>query len=216
MFAAAGMIGPMFVFRAATLRPVSDGELEFLLAFGRDDLDREFLFLARQALRVETDAATEAQIRACIAELGEAIDRLPASDPIPANVTDLLNQARELRESASAEGDALVASSLLRQAKAHERADEASERAHVLARRARFLRDELHAQAHALRLGVTAFASGEEGDMVGLCRLAESARDVAREVDAVVAARSEISSHELSLAAAEPDIENLLARLRRS
>jgi len=192
----AGLTTPGILLRRWSYLPVSQGEVEALLAESNDDLERSYLSLIRDALRQENvgDEAAE-DVRKATRALAEVIDRLPPlSTATQADPAALRQEAAQLRVRANGEADPVTAASLTRQAEARERSAVAAERSSLVLRRTAALRDELAAQTEALRLGLAALYSGA-GDAVDLSHLAATVRGVADEANAVADARAELDAY---------------------
>lgn len=175
---------------------LTESEVEELLEAEDDELERSFLLLVREALRHEhLPEAAGKELRDAIQILGTALDHLP---PAPAqtaqrDVDSLQKEARTLRQQALLETDKVAADSLERQADALERSASAIAKSSTLLRRNRLLRQELLAQLEALRLELTS-TSVLGADSAGLAQVAQVARGVAREADALALARLELDT----------------------
>lgn len=190
----AGFSLPGILLRKWQRMPVTAHEIDTLLGFVQDDLERAYLILVQSALRRSLPADTQTELRGSLRALGEAIDRLPAHSSVPVASTDTLRRdAQKARADAVNETDPVVAASLERRAEALERSAGAVEQSAVLIRRMAALRSELLAQTEALRLGLTAFDTGA-GHLSDLSHLAESVRGVADEAASVAAARGELDT----------------------
>lgn len=172
---------------------IQEGEIEPLIQTATDELDREYLSLVRDAIRLEIPAAAEESVRNSIEALGEAIDRLPVVISKPLDSEALATEAETLRQQALEESDRVIAESLERRAKAVESRIESHERSAVLARRSEALNAEMLAQIEALRGALFAYQSGGM-ESAELNRLSESARQVAFESTAVADAQRELDT----------------------
>ena len=190
-----GFVMPRIMIRRACLNPVTAGEIETLLQFVDDPLLKDYLSLVREALaQPGLTADGQKNLRAAIHALGEAIDRLPPA-PLPGQDAGLLRQElEEARRKATAESDRVVFDSLTRRIVALETSLRSVERADLLARRSRALRDEVEAQIEAVRMGIAALHDGAEtGASFG--GIADSVRRVSSEADSVADARNELNAY---------------------
>ena len=200
----AGIAAPRAMLRRWVGGPLSEAELDEVSSRADDSLEKAFLGLVRDALRIE-DAPEKVttEVRSAIATLGQAIESLPALSGTDAALdgASLRKEAEGVRARGLAESDAVVSESLLRRADALERQAEALGHSAQAIRRAAALRDELGAQVEALRLGLGAYYSGgavapEDGT---LARLASSARTVATEASALARANAELDPQAILL-----------------
>jgi hypothetical protein len=131
-----GLLVPRLLFGRAH-KVVGADEIESLLPFARDDLDRAYLTLARDIARqaaASVSQETEQVVRGALRALGEAIENLPLSAAPAsfaarsANGSDMRGEAARVRAEAGSEPDAITRSSLLRQADALDRRASAMER----------------------------------------------------------------------------------------
>ena len=215
LFGALGLSGivlglslPRTMLRRTLGTPLSEAHIDRLLASAEDDLERRYLTLVRDAVRIESaPEKVIAEVRAAIATLGQALDSLPANAKFDDGLDGdaLRSEAEAVRARGLAEPDAVVSDSLLRRADALERQAEALGHSAQAIRRAAALRDELSAQIDALRLGLSAYYSGYSGgepaDPERLTRLASSARAVATEAGALALARAELDAPEYPIIA---------------
>jgi len=202
---------PLTLIRKWIHTPLSDLEINHLATENSSSLDRTFAQLIREVTRQEhISPEAEEGLREAIRAIGDAIDRLP---PLPASSTvdaiALHQNALTVRVRADTETDAITQASLARQADALERSALAAERSSVHLRRTNALHQELTAQIEALRLGLTAFYTGD-ADITGLTALSENVRTVAAEATSVAEARTELDSiSTYSSASAEPALLNV-------
>ena len=165
-----------------------------------DPLLRRYWDLVRTALTLpQSDglgADGERSVREALRALGGAIENLPvrALDGLPGDTGDLRGAATRMEADAQGEADVVVAASLGRRAEALRRQAETLARVAVILRRNAALRDELADQMGALRTSLSASALGQDAGGLELAGLAAHIRQVAREADAVTAARVEVDT----------------------
>lgn len=204
----AGIAMPRAMLRRWIASPLTESELDEISSHAGDSLEKAFLALIRDAVRIENAPETvTVEVRSAIETLGQAIESLPAmtSSDVALDGDSLRAEADEVRARGLADADAVVSESLLRRADALERQADAIGHSAQSLRRAAALRDELGAQVEALRLGLGAYYAGgtlssqPEGDG-SLTRLASSARAVATEASALARANAELDApHALPL-----------------
>ena len=195
------------VFRRAH-RALSQNEVEEMIARSQDPLDRAYLELVRDAVRVETAPESAEKVREALEALGAAVEGLPAV-VVELQDSDLLReQARELQGRAAAEGDAVVAESLLRQAESIEQRAQSHAMSAVVTRRATVLREEIVAKIAALRDVLAAQQTGVL-DTKTLAALSESARSAARESLSAAAASDELERYLTPAATVEPPLQGV-------
>jgi len=180
-----------WAFRAAVQRPLGEVEIQSLAALARNDLEREFLGLIGDLVRLKAPAADEATLRAALTDLATAVTTLPDVSFHVADPTELREEAGRVQAAAAAETDRPTAESLGRRAEALRRQAESAERAGLLIRRMHAVREEVRAHIASLRTGLAAYQT-DSGDVAGLAALAESARVVAHEAADVASARVEL------------------------
>jgi len=193
---AVGVLAPKAMVRKWGTTPLSDNELEELLQTEDDALERSFLLLIREALRHPSlPEAAQKELKEAIRVLGSALDRLPAAPAETAlrDASSLRTEASHLQAQALQEPDRVAAESLERRAEALHRSAAAVEKSSTLFRRNTLLRQELQAQLEALRLELTSSSVGGT-DTSGLAQVAQVARGVAREADALAQARVELEA----------------------
>lgn len=200
-FLMAGLI-PGHLIRKWGRTPLNGQELERLLSQEDDELERSYLLLIRDALSQKQLAeSAQRELKEAIIAIGEALDRLPPA-PVETASRDtgsLKAEATQLRQSALQETDRVAAGSLERRADALERSANALEKSVTLLRRNALLRMELAAQLEALRLelasqSVHGTQTIHGTDTSSLAAVADIARGVAREADALVRARAELDA----------------------
>ncbi len=175
---------------------VAEVEIEAFLTEAHDPLEKTYLMLLRDALRhTELPKPAEEELRAALRALGEAIEHLPAPEGIASDPDALRTEADVLRQQGLSEPDQTISESLLRQADARARSAESVARAQLALRRSATLRDELSAQAEALRIGLAAQKPEQKNASSELAQLAESARRVAAEAVSLADARIEIECY---------------------
>jgi hypothetical protein len=195
---AAGLTAPRAYLRRWTMTPLSEGEIEALLAETTEPLEKAYLGLVREAVRIQ-DAPQKAadEVRSAIKTVGEAIASLPPLPSMDGELPDadaLQADAVNLRQKALAERDSVVSESLERRADALARQAEALGHSQLGLRRAVALREELSAQIEALRLGLSAYYTGGRSDESALTQLASSARAVAGEATSLARATAELDA----------------------
>lgn len=169
-------------------------ESEELIERCQDDLEKSYLQLVRDAIRVEGSEKSAEKLREALEALGQAIEALPPITIEPQDTSLMHAQATLLREKATTETDSVIAQSLLRQAESVEQRTQSQEKAALLARRTTVLRDEIFAKIAALRDALAAQQSGQL-DATALATLSQSARDVARESQSAAAAQEELAHY---------------------
>lgn len=175
--------------------PVTDDELVNLTVTNQGStLRQNFLRLARDVRKQESiSPEAEAGLRDALRAVGEAMEKLPFSPVNTIDASELRRNAAAIRAQADAETDAVTQASLSRQADAVERSAAAAERSSLLTKRTTALQAELAAQIESLRLGLTAFYTGDT-DVSGLAALSENVRAVAAEATSVADARTELDA----------------------
>jgi hypothetical protein len=186
--------------------PLTPSEIAALLPQATDELERSYLTLVMDVCRQEVsssaapgaEAGARADLREALQALGDAIDRLPTGRVTGSERPDIMTEvlrrtAEEMLQTAQAEPDRVVASSLIRQVEALHRRADATTRANTLVRRFWALRQEMAAETEALRAGLAAYYTGT-GDVADLTRLVQSVREVAREAASVTAAVEEVDA----------------------
>ena len=193
---AMGTLLPKSMVRRWGATPLAEAEVEELLQTEDDDLERSYLLLVREALRQQDlPGPAEHELREAIRVLGEALDHLPPAPTETAqrDANSLRAESAQLRQQGLQETDRVASDSLERRADALERSAAAVEKSSTLLRRNSLLRQELQAQLEALRLELTS-ATVIGSDAGGLAQVASVARGVAREADALTAARRELET----------------------
>lgn len=175
--------------------PLTDDEITNIIVANEGNILRQdFLRLAREIRKQENISPdVEDDLRGALRALGDAVDRLPFSPMKTTEASKLRENAVRIRAQADAETDALTQASLARQADAVERSAEAAERSALITKRTAALHAELAAQIESLRLGLTAFYTGD-ADVSGLAALSENVRSVAAEAVSVASARAELDT----------------------
>jgi hypothetical protein len=136
----------------------------------------------------------EADIRAAVEALGEAIEKLPRVRVEPFDTAALRLEAAQLQQQALTEPDRVTADSISRRADALERRAEAHEHSALLAKRAAALRAEILAQIETLREGLAGHQLEDGvGPTVAFAELSDTARRVAQEASAAAEARQELA-----------------------
>lgn len=165
-----------------------------------DPLLVRYLELVRTALTLPAGAGLGAEaergVRDALRALGRAVENLPLRTPeaLPRDAGDLRAASARMEADAQGEADPVIAASLLRRAEALRRQAETLTRVGVILRRHQALRDELGDQMGALRTSLSASALGQAGGGLELAGLAAHVQQVAREADAVTAARVEVDA----------------------
>ncbi|MBV9848801.1 MAG: hypothetical protein JO250_03850 [Armatimonadetes bacterium] len=163
----------------------------------KDPLQRSFLELVVSAINTPPtqDADAEESVRDALRALGAGIAELvPLTAPEPNDdPAALAAEAARLSAEASAEADAVVASSLRRRAEALTRQAEIAARTATLLRRNDALRQEIAGQIAALRTSLAAFRIGGRQTAHELADVAASIQRVAIEAGAMTQARDEIA-----------------------
>lgn len=160
-------------------------------------LEQEFLALAQEVVEMgPISPEGESSLRDVLRKLGEAIGRVPATDARDdEDVFDVLGDAEMLAARAQHEKDRVAAESLLRQAEAHYARATALDSNRKMARRVRFLREELMAQVKMVRSLLPALRKEAAATTVELDRftqVAETVSGIATEAKSVAAAREEL------------------------
>jgi hypothetical protein len=175
-------------------KPLQAVELEGLMKESLDPLEGAYLRLVRDVLLTEASAKAEADIRAAIEALGQAIERLPAVVIEPLDTAKLRDEVLVLHQQALLETDRVTADSLTRRADALERRAHAHEHSALLSKRAAALRAEILAQIETLREGLAGHQLEDGvGPMVAFAELSETARRVAQEAASAAEARQELT-----------------------
>ncbi|MBC7805158.1 MAG: hypothetical protein H7145_03310 [Akkermansiaceae bacterium] len=190
--------------------PLTEDELANLTVANQGStLRQDFLRLAREISKQEKiSPEAEAGLRDALRSLGDALEQLPFSTTNTASPVELRENAATVRSRADAEPDSVTQASLLRQADALERSAQAAERSALIWKRTIALHAELAAQIESLRLGLTAFYTGD-GDVSGLAALSENVRTVAAEAVSVASARAELDAVPVYVSPAAPQAQAL-------
>ncbi len=174
-------------------KPLQATEVEGLIKESQDDLQTAYLRLLRDTLLTDVPEKAEADIRAAIAALGEAIEKLPTMRTEPFDTMALRAEAVQLRHQALTESDRVTADSISRRADALERRVQAHEHSALLSKRAAALRAEIQAQIETLREGLAGHQLEDGvGPTVAFAELSETARRVAQEASSAAEARQEL------------------------
>ncbi len=192
--AGAGWIGAAtgrYVFRWLH-KPLQPGEVAASLESATDPLDRAFMELIHDAVRLPASAQTEEQVRAAISSLANALERLPTVQAEEVDTSALREEAFQVLEQSRLEGDPVLAESLSRRSRALLQRAEATESAQTYARRTAGLRAELLAQTQALRAALHAF-DPTSPQSSGLIPLAEAAFALNRQAVSLATARTELA-----------------------
>lgn len=176
-------------------RALTVAEVEELLAEAGDDLERAFLRLTRDAVRIAMPDPPATELRHSIIALAEALERLPEVLASPVDTTALRIEAEALEAKGLVEADRVIGDSLIRRADALRRRAEAAERAVQAGKRTDALRAEIQAQIEALHEGLAAF-SGDTASisLSDLTHLSEAVRRVAAEAVSSLNARAEVEA----------------------
>ena len=175
-------------------KPIHATEIEGLIKDTQDELDTAYLRLVRDALLTDVPEKAEADIRAAVAALGEAIERLPSVMTEPVDTAALRAEAAQLEQQALLEPDRVTSDSISRRADALERRAQAHEKSALLSKRAAALRAEIQAQVETLREGLAGHQLEEGvGPTIAFAELSETARRVALEASAAAEARQELA-----------------------
>lgn len=175
-------------------KPLHAVELEGLMRGSEDELEVAYLRLVRDALLTDASEKAEADIRASIEALGQAIERLPAVTVEPIDTAALRLEATQLQQQALTEPDRVTADSLTRRADALERRAKAHDNSALLSKRAAALRAEILAQIETLREGLAGHQlDGNMGPTVAFAELSETARRVAQEAASASEAKQELA-----------------------
>jgi hypothetical protein len=206
----AGMVGlglgpgARWAFRNLHEEPLTETEVDILREKTDDSLTRAFLDLVRDAVRQEVSDPPASQVRAGIAALAEAIDRLPEVVREPVDTAALRAEADTLSAQSLDERDRLTADSLERRADALRRRATSAELSALTAKRTHALRAEIQAQIEALREGIVALTPGSQAhEVADLSTLAETVRRVASEATASADARAELAGYPTAVASEE-------------
>ena len=175
-------------------KPLQATEVEGLIKESQDDLQTAYLRLLRDVLLTDVPEKAEADIRAAIAALGEAIEKLPTVRIEPFDTVALRGEAVQLRQQALSESDRVTADSISRRADALHRRADAHEHSALLSKRAAALRAEIQAQIETLREGLAGHQLEDGvGPTVAFAELSETARRVAQEASSAAEARQELA-----------------------
>jgi hypothetical protein len=175
-------------------KPLQAVELEGLIKNSLDELESAYLRLVRDAIITEVPEKAEADIRAAIGALGEAIARLPSIVSEPIDTTALRAEAQQLQQQSLQEPDRVTADSISRRADALERRAAAHEHSALLSKRAGALRAEILAQIETLREGLAGHQLEEGmGPSNTFAELSETARRVAQEAASAADAKLELA-----------------------
>jgi hypothetical protein len=178
-------------------KALQPGEVAAVLANVTEPLDRAFLELVHDAVRLPGSAQSEEQLGAAISSLAEALERLPAIHGEEVDTVALRQEANEALDQSRHESDAVLAESLARRWRALLQRAESEESAQTYARRTDGLRAELLAQTEALRSALRAVdpCSPETSALVPL---AEAALALNQQAYGLASARSELSGYQES------------------
>jgi hypothetical protein len=175
-------------------KPLQTGELEQLMKDAVGSLDTAYLRLVRDALITSTNEKAEADIRAAIEALGQAIERLPEVIAEPLDTAALRIEAIQLEQQALGEPDKVTSDSLSRRSLALERRADAHDKSALLSKRAAALRAEIQAQIETLREGLAGHQlEANVGPNSSFTELSETARRVAQEAASAAEARQELA-----------------------
>ncbi|MGC4042384.1 MAG: hypothetical protein QM758_01090 [Armatimonas sp.] len=194
----AGLTAPRAYLKRWASTPLSEGEIDALLHETSDALEKAYLGLVREAVRIQGAPEKAAdEVRSAIKTVGEAIASLPPLPVMDGDLPDadaLRADAAALHKKALAEADPVVSESLERRADALARQADALGHSQLGLRRAAALREELSAQIEALRLGLSAYYTAGHTDETALTQLATSARAVAGEATSLARATAELDA----------------------
>jgi hypothetical protein len=175
-------------------KPLQVTEVEGLIKETVEELEKAYLALLRDVLLTDVPEKAEADIRAAVEALGEAIEKLPRVRIEPFDTAALRLEAAQLQQQALTEPDRVTADSISRRADALERRAEAHEHSALLAKRAAALRAEILAQIETLREGLAGHQLEDGvGPTVAFAELSDTARRVAQEASAAAEARQELA-----------------------
>lgn len=209
IFAAAGSLGlavGRHVFQSFHKNPLQPGEVAGVLATVSDPLDRAFMELVHDAVRLPGTTQVEEQVRAAIVSLAEALERLPEVHADPVDTSELRQEANAALEQSRLEADPVLAESHSRRARALLQRAQAEESVQSYARRTAGLRAEMLAQTEALRSALRAF-DPKSPHTSGLVPLAEAAIALNEQALSLATARAELSGY-LAPKQVEPVTEN--------
>jgi hypothetical protein len=186
-------LGPRDTFLRLNRDPVKPGEVDQLIERASDDLERAFLVLVRDAVRVHGSRDAEESARAAIQALAEAMRCLPVVSVAAIDTAALRAEAEALRRRAAEETDSITAEALERNARALLVRAQTHEHSALTVRRCEALRGEIRAEIEAVREGLA--AQELPGETAGaLATLAQAARQVAAEASDFASARDELSA----------------------
>lgn len=173
-------------------KPLQPGEVATVLANVTDPLDRAFLELVHEAVRLPGSEQSEEQLRAAITSLAEALERLPAVYSEEVDTSALRLEANEVLIQSRHESDPVLAESLSRRWRALLQRAESEESAQTYARRTAGLRAELLAQTEALRSALRAVDPCSPGTS-SLVPLAEAALALNQQAYGLASAHAELA-----------------------
>ncbi len=178
-------------------KPLTINEVDGLAGRAQSELERDYLALVREAIRQPVPEAAEADVRAAIRALGEAVDALPSIESEPVDTQALRTTADMLRVQARDEQDRIIADSQENRADALERRADAADRSAQYARRINALQEEIAAQIAATRQDLTAFhadGGGAAADSTARSHLADAGRRIATVAVSAARARAELDA----------------------
>lgn len=201
----ASVVTPRNSIKTAHNRAVTVQEVEAMLPGARGRLERMYLNLVLDALRLELPSeSAKADIQSALRNLGDAISRLPA-DPVGIqDATSLRKEAMELRQQAASEHDGFIQASLHRQAEALERRASMVAQNSRAARRSAALRREARIQMDNLRGVMVSYSQLSASDLTAVGQISEAVQRVSAEAQALSLAQGELEHDELTALFGEP------------
>jgi hypothetical protein len=189
---------PRKAVRMADEKPLTVQEVEAMLPHTRGRLDRMYLHLVLDALRLEIPSeSVKADIRAALRHLGDVVASLPA-DPVGVrDASTLHKEAMEHRQQAAQETDSIVQASLMRQADALERRATVAAINDRSSRRAATLRREARTMMDSLRSVLVAYQQTAPTDVASMGHLSEAVQRMATDAQSVAVARRELEDEEI-------------------
>lgn len=178
-------------------KPLTVAEVEGLMHHAQTDLERDYLALVRETISQPVPEAAEADVRAAIQALGQAVDALPQVDLAPVDTDALRAEAAALRTQALQEHDRIISDSRENRADALERRANAADRSVQYARRITALQEEIAAQIAATRQDLSAFHADGGGagvNSASFAHLADAGKRIASVAVSAAAARAELDA----------------------
>lgn len=194
---AGGLLAPRFMLKKIVKAPLSVAEISYLIeCAGDNQLMKDYLTLAQEAMqRTNLTLEGEKNLREAIRALGELIDRVPDSLLAAQDANKLRVDIADVEAEISREIDPIVLASLQRRLTAQESSLKSVERANVISRRSRALREEISAQIESVRLGMASLQDGSQETGANFGQIADSVRRVAAEAGSLADARTELTAY---------------------